>query len=198
MVWGWGFLHPASCAMYRGSLFPGVNQSEHGIDHLPYRALRLSTARAILLLPYLLWGHVLGSLFPGCTGWLWLSVAIQMGIIRDHMENHKENCHAEMESVQMVNPSTSDSLTVHIMYQALWAERTQLKSVMYVQILTHARKWKGSICAANLMLDSVWLPSSWNFTHRKRFEKKNIELWIEQRTFCIHSDTEWLQDLLWD
>jgi len=143
MVWGWGFPHPASCAMYAGSLFPGVNQSERGIDHLPYRALRLSTGRAILLLPSLVWGHALGWPFPGCTGWLWLSIAIQMGIIRDHMENHKP--HAEVESVQMVNPSTSDSLTLHIMYQALCAERTQWKSVMYVQILTHPRKWKGSI-----------------------------------------------------
>jgi len=48
-----------------------------------------------------------------------------MDIIRDNMENHKENCHAEVESVQMINPSTYDNLTVHIMYQALCAERTQ-------------------------------------------------------------------------
>jgi len=172
MVWGWDFLHPASCAMYTGSLFPGVNQSEHGIDHLPYQALRLSTGRAILLLPSLLWGHILGSPFPGCTGWLWLSIAIQMGIIRDHMENHKQNCHSEVESVQMVNPSTSDSLTVHIVYQALCAERTQWKSVVYVQILTHPRKWKGSICTTNVMLDCVWLPSSWNFTQETFWKEK--------------------------
>jgi hypothetical protein len=47
-------IHPASCAMCTGSLFSGVNQSEHGIDHLPYRVLRLSTGRPILLFPSLL------------------------------------------------------------------------------------------------------------------------------------------------
>jgi len=38
-----------------------------------------------------------------------------------------------VESVHMVNPSTSDdSLTVRIIYQALCAERTQWKSVIYM------------------------------------------------------------------
>jgi hypothetical protein len=47
-------VHPASCAMCTGSLFPGLNQSEHGIDHLPCQVLRLSTGRTKLLLPFIL------------------------------------------------------------------------------------------------------------------------------------------------